>query len=140
MSASGFIVLRPFCPGLHAYARNASLFGAAEPPAEADSPPLTPSAAMVCWSSWPEAFRPLEVWNSLTAFCVCGPIFPSAEMFSLVCACLMSSGFCAWLVAFASLLVEADFASLLVEAPAEADAPFDGSEADALPLADTPPL
>src|SRR6185503_5760887 len=106
MSASGFIVLRPFCPGLHAYARNAlllqrdyraqkkrravalrflgtsvtnycfaagasdfaSLFGAAEPPAEADSPPLTPSAAMVCWSSWPEAFRPLEVWNSLTAF------------------------------------------------------------------------
>src|SRR5688572_11871263 len=82
---------------------------------------------MVCWSSWPLASKPLEVWNSFSAFCVCGPILPSAVTFSLVCACLMSSGLCplcAWL----------DFDSLFAEAP------FDCSleDAEAPPAADMP--
>jgi hypothetical protein len=42
-----------------------SAFFAEAPPA---AEPLTPSAESVSWSSWPEAFRFLEVWNSFSAF------------------------------------------------------------------------
>src|SRR5512134_1139681 len=98
-----------------------------EPPAAADSE-LTPSAVIVSWSSWPEAFRPLEVWNSFTAFCVSGPILPSAVTFSLVWACFTSSGswLCAAWLDFASLVAEAPFDCSLEDedAPAPADMPL----------------
>jgi hypothetical protein len=36
-----------------------------------------PSAPIVCESSWPVASMPWLNWNSRSAFCVFGPIFPS---------------------------------------------------------------
>jgi hypothetical protein len=40
--------------------------------------PLTPRAASVCWSSLPEAWIPLDCWNSFRAAWVFGPALPSA--------------------------------------------------------------
>jgi hypothetical protein len=51
-----------------------SAFAAELPPA---AEPLTPRADRVCWSIWPEALRPFEVWNSFRPFWVFGPIMPS---------------------------------------------------------------
>jgi hypothetical protein len=42
-----------------------------------DAPPEMPSAARVCWSSWPEAERPWACWKLCSAACVFGPILPS---------------------------------------------------------------
>jgi hypothetical protein len=44
---------------------------------------LTPSAASVFWSSLPEAWIPLDCWNSLTAAWVFGPSLPSAGPLSM---------------------------------------------------------
>ena len=46
-----------------------------------DSP--TPRAASVFWSSLPEAWIPLDCWNSLTAAWVFGPSLPSAGPLSM---------------------------------------------------------
>ena len=71
---------------------------AAEPPFdffELDAPleaePSMPSAASVSLSIWPLAFRPFDCWKSLSAFCVCGPILPSAVTLSFSWTFLMSS-------------------------------------------------
>jgi hypothetical protein len=45
--------------------------------AEPDEP-LTPRAASVCRSRLPEAWIPLDCWNSFTAAWVFGPALPSA--------------------------------------------------------------
>jgi len=44
---------------------------------------LTPSAASVFWSSLPEAWIPLDCWNSFTAAWVFGPSLPSAGPLSM---------------------------------------------------------
>ena len=113
---------------------------------------------MVSWSSWPLAFRPLDCWNSFTAFCVSGPTLPSAVTFSLVCACLMSSGFwpwldCAWLWPCRTLRLAARGHALrrfarargrgcfgLLAAHRRRAAAARWTAPDAPPLADMPPL
>ena len=52
------------------------------PEAPPAAEPLTPRAESVFWSSWPFAFRPFCCWKSLSAFCVSGPMMPSAFTFS----------------------------------------------------------
>jgi hypothetical protein len=47
-------------------------------PLEEPDEPLTPKAASVCRSSLPEAWIPLDCWNSFTAAWVFGPALPSA--------------------------------------------------------------
>ena len=129
-------------------------------PLEAE--PSMPSADSVCWSSWPLAFRPFDCWKSLSAFCVCGPILPSAVTFSFSWTFLMSSASCwpplepaAAVPDFCDLAdepaaAEPDFCSDLPDAPVAAepdfcsvldDAPLLAGELllappDTLPLAD----
>ena len=45
--------------------------------AEAEAPPDRPSAARVCWSTWPDPERPCACWKLCSAACVFGPILPS---------------------------------------------------------------
>jgi hypothetical protein len=52
------------------------------PDAPPAADPLTPRAESVFSSSWPFAFRPFCCWKSLSAFCVWGPMMPSALTFS----------------------------------------------------------
>ena len=49
-----------------------------EEPVDAESDPLTPRAASVCRSSWPDGWIPLDCWNFFTAAWVFGPALPSA--------------------------------------------------------------
>jgi hypothetical protein len=113
------------------------LFAELPPAAE----PLTPRAARVSWSIWPEAFRPFEVWNSFRPFCVFGPITPSTwptswpASFSLVCTCLIVSAF--WPPAMPPPAAALLFALPPEDAPAAAEPEF--LSLDMLPLAEVPP-
>jgi hypothetical protein len=91
----------------------------ADPPLEAE--PLMPILDIVCWSSWPVAFRPFCCWYSRSAFCVCGPILPSAVTLSFSCTCLMVSSSCMPPLLPADAEDEAPFDCLLEDAPEAAE-------------------
>lgn len=125
LGASLFVSLEPLAAGVEDEPE------AAEPPVdfslfELDAPleaePSMPSADSVCWSSWPLAFRPFDCWKSLSAFCVCGPILPSAVTFSFSWTFLMSSASC-WPPVEEPAAAEPDFCDLADE-PAAAEPDF----------------
>jgi hypothetical protein len=74
------------------------------PTDDEDCPPSSmPSAAVVCWSSWPEVSRPSFFWNSFSAACVFGPMMPSTctlwpFSLSFCCTCFTVSE--SWLLAW----------------------------------------
>jgi hypothetical protein len=104
------------------------------PDAPPAAEPLTPRAESVFSSSSPLAFKPFCCWKSLSAFCVCGPMMPSALTFSFSWTCLIVSASCCLppLPAAAEAPFDSLFALPADDAPAAADPPCEDLSLEAL--------